>query len=222
MIAESPELIDRQGQWVASFVKRGSPFISACAATGNATQENLAKPVTTGAKDHGSDGGFQWRLDRLDGPQGLKGYCATKGLDWQTIDAQAEFFLFELKRDYVALYAEFMAAAKPLATLTANICAVYERPAADSAALDNRIAAAQFCFDHFSAQYTDAPQPAPAPVVPPASVADSLDAALNNLRVKKATAANAAALVQQAQAEVEAVIADLQKKIAEAQKEIGP
>ena len=86
-------LLDRQKEFTRALVAgapvlglAGLPLKSACAVTGNATQENLVKPVTEGPKDHGSDGTLQWRLDRLDGPHGLKGWSEAQGLDWE--DAQ--------------------------------------------------------------------------------------------------------------------------------------
>lgn len=108
----------------------GWPRRSAFAVVGNATQESRVAPVTVGRKDHGSDGMFQWRLDRLDGPRGLKAWAQGHGLAWDTIKAQAWFFMWEMQVDYAALYAELLEGKKSLATMTANICRVYERPAA--------------------------------------------------------------------------------------------
>lgn len=103
------------------------PLSSACASVGNATQENLCRPVTPGKKDHGSDGLFQWRLDRL---TDLKIWCSQNKLVWNTIEAQALFFLYEMKKDYPSLHEEMIAGVRPLETLTANICKFFERPAA--------------------------------------------------------------------------------------------
>ena len=128
-------LLDRQKEFtrhlVAGFPEmslKGLPLKSACAVTGNSTQENLVKPVTTGPKDHGSDGALQWRLTRLDGSRGLKGWSAAQGLDWATLKTQAAFFLWELHQDYPALEKDLREAKKSIETLTANICVFYERP----------------------------------------------------------------------------------------------
>jgi hypothetical protein len=64
-------LLERQREY-NSWLEKGFPdldlpglsLIGACAITGNASQENLVKPVTTGPKDHGSDGVLQWRRAR--------------------------------------------------------------------------------------------------------------------------------------------------------------
>lgn len=146
-------LLDRQKEFTRWLVKgfpdlslKGLPLKSASAVTGNATQENLVNAVTTGPKDHGSDGTLQWRLDRLDGPHGLKGWSAAQGLDWATLKAQAAFFLWELNRDYPALERDLRAATKSIETLTANICKFYERPNMALAHLDKRISHAQSVF----------------------------------------------------------------------------
>ncbi|MGH6839469.1 MAG: phage tail tip lysozyme [Methylocella sp.] len=118
----------------------GLPLASACAAAGNASEENNCLAVTTGEKDHGSDGLFQWRLGRL---THLKTWAAANELPWDTIKTQAWFFLYELQADYPALHAGLIAGAKPLKTLTANICDFYERPAPAHAHLDQRIKYAQ-------------------------------------------------------------------------------
>ncbi len=156
-------LSDRQREWAGYFMAGFPeydlppwPVKSAAASTGNCTIENNCLPVTTGRKDHGSDGGFQWRLDRLEpGPKSLKGWCAAHGLAWDTIKAQAAFHMWELKNGdaggmrYDALYAELLAGSKPLATLTANVCVSYERPseAALAESMPKRIAAAEAAYD---------------------------------------------------------------------------
>ena len=74
--------------------------------------------MTPGAKDHGSDGIFQWRLDRLTNMQafGVKNFGA-----WESIEAQAAFFSYECKGWYKPLWVDLAAGTKSLATLTANI-----------------------------------------------------------------------------------------------------
>lgn len=112
------------------------PMASACAVVGNATQENLCLPVTPGVKDHGSDGVFQWRLERL---TEMQSWCLKNFGDWRTLEAQAAFMMFECKRDYGGLYKDLVDGQKKIATLTANFCDIYERPAQASAMLDKRI-----------------------------------------------------------------------------------
>ncbi|MDD5305609.1 MAG: phage tail tip lysozyme [Elusimicrobia bacterium] len=129
-------LLDRQKELAGYLVEGGWPLVSAAASVGNATQENLCLPVTKGAKDHGSDGLYQWRLSRLDD---LKAWASNKGLDWTLMKTQAAFHQYEVARDYKALDAELRAGVKPIETLTANICFVYERPSAQYANLDGRI-----------------------------------------------------------------------------------
>ena len=129
-------LSDRQKELAGYLVAGGWPLVSACASVGNATQENLCNPLTKGAKDHGSDGLYQWRLGRLDD---LMNWSREKGLDWQTMKTQAAYHQYEMARDYKALNAELIAGAKPIETLTANICNAYERPSPIYANLDGRI-----------------------------------------------------------------------------------
>lgn len=123
----------------------GYPLTSACAVVGNAWRENLIKPVTEGVKDHGSDGLFQWRLERLTGnPElpgqsnvkwGMQPWCIKHFGDWKTIKAQSAFFLYEVARDYKVLDAELKAGTKSIETMTANICDVFERPSVEGRAL---------------------------------------------------------------------------------------
>ena len=127
-------LLDRQKEFTRWLVSgfpdlslKGLSLKAACAVTGNATQESLVKAVT-GPVDHGSDGTLQWRLTRLDGPRGLRGWSTAQGLDWATLKAQAAFFLWELHQDYPALEKDLREAKKSIETLTANICVFYERP----------------------------------------------------------------------------------------------
>ena len=142
-------LLDRQKEFTRWLVGgfpdldlKGLPLKSACAVTGNATQESLVKAVT-GPVDHGSDGTLQWRLTRLDGPRGLRGWSAAQGMDWATLKTQAAFFLWELHQDYPALEKDLREAKKSIETLTANICKFYERPNMALAHLDKRISHAK-------------------------------------------------------------------------------
>ena len=136
-------LLERQNA-LAEFLQRGwpqlqipgIPRVSAAAAVGNATQENACRSVTVGPKDHGSDGLFQWRLDRL---TAMLSYCNRNFGTWQSIEAQAAFFVDECMSNYPNLWFDLTHGSKPLATLTANIMEFYERPAEGSEMLDNRI-----------------------------------------------------------------------------------
>ncbi|VTZ24348.1 hypothetical protein MPC4_80131 [Methylocella tundrae] len=142
-------LLDRQkeltGYLIAGYPDLGLPglpLVSASAGTGNSTQENECLPVTTGPKDHGSDGLFQWREERL---AEMQSWCTAHFGDWKTIKAQAAFFLKELRDGdaggvkYDALYRDLLAGKKSLATLTTNINRFYERSADDEATNNKRI-----------------------------------------------------------------------------------
>jgi hypothetical protein len=141
---------------------------SAAAIGGNATQENLCQPVTMGVKDHGSDGALQWRAERLDGPDGLRPWCAAQGLQWDSLRSQALFTMHELDQpQYDRLKVDLKLGTKSLETLTLNFCDVFERPSAAGREADNRIAYAHACL---SIMMRDHPAPAPtqpgAPTMP--------------------------------------------------------
>jgi hypothetical protein len=138
-------LAERQAEFCSYFMP-GYPMRSAAVFGGNATQENLCQPVTAGAKDHGSDGALQWRAERLDGPNGLKAWCAASGYPWDSLKGQAYFTMFELDQpQYVALKADLKAGTKSLETLTLNFCDAFERPSAAGREADKRIAYAHAC-----------------------------------------------------------------------------
>jgi Phage tail lysozyme len=138
-------LAERQNEFCSYFVPF-FPMRSCAVFGGNATQENLCQPVTTGAKDHGSDGTLQWRLERLDGPDGLKAWCAAQGVAWDTLEGQARFTMHELQHpQYAALLADLKAGFKSLETLTLNFCDAFERPSAAGRAADARIRYAHDC-----------------------------------------------------------------------------
>lgn len=114
------------------------PKKSAAAVCGNGGVENRMRPVTTGRKDHGSDGLLQWRLDRLD--ELKRKFPET----WNTLEAQCKFFKIECKRDYPELWSQLLnPGTRSTANLTANICKFYERPNMAVANLDQRIAFAE-------------------------------------------------------------------------------
>jgi hypothetical protein len=108
----------------------------AAAACGNGTQENLCRPVTVGAKDHGSDGIMQWRLERL---TNLKNFGVRNFSRWDTLEAQAAFLMWEMKSDYPKLSADLISGKYILEDLTADICWQFERPAKASANLPGRV-----------------------------------------------------------------------------------
>lgn len=136
-------LSDRQQEFtaylVAGFPRLGLVGISpkgAAAFAGNGSVENNMNPVTHGPKDHGSDGVMQWRLERLDGPHGLKGWAESHGLKWDTLETQAAFTLWELEQPrYAQLAQDLRSGSKPLNDLTAAICWEFLRPAPASANL---------------------------------------------------------------------------------------
>lgn len=129
------------------------PLKSACAVAGNGWQENLMQPVTRGAKDHGSDGLLQWRLDRLENLQKLK--------DWDTLPVQCQFFKWECQKFYPTLWAQLMnPGGRSLENLVANVCDQYERPSAAGRVLDRRIGYARQVMKLYD---TAAPEPKEVP-----------------------------------------------------------
>jgi hypothetical protein len=143
------------------------PLPSACAVGGNGWQENLLRPLTLGAKDHGSDGVMQWRLSRLTELERLP--------NWNTLQVQAQFFKTECQRDYPRLWTDLVAGKKSLETLTANVMVQYERPNLAAAALDRRITYAHALLDHMDALPKVVPAPSPAaPNIAAASVGGAL------------------------------------------------
>lgn len=137
---------------------KGFPLVSSSSITGNYSQENLVLPVTTGKKDHGSDGAGQWRLDRLEGPHGLKGWAEFHGLDWKRLDTQAWFTIWELENDsrYAGLLKDLREGRKKIETLTANFCWLYERPAKSAAHLEKRISHAKSVYQIMSREQSAA------------------------------------------------------------------
>jgi hypothetical protein len=132
------------------------PLVSAAAVAGNGWQENLMRPITTGPKDHGSDGLLQWRLDRLDELQRRK--------DWDTLPVQVQYFKDECKRDYPGLWRMLVNPGnRSLENLTLNICDIYERPSAAGRKPDLRIKYARQVYALFDTQ----PAPADPIKIPP-------------------------------------------------------
>ena len=244
-IPQTKELIALERQWIASFIKHGLPFIGACAATGNITQENLGHPVTVGKLDHDSQGGPQYRLDRLDstnakprripGPYGLKDWCAAHGLDWMQIDSQTQFLVWECHQFYGELFSELTQGTRPLDNLTANFMQYYEIPAKKSAALDNRIDAAQFCFENFKdldparapPPFAVAPvpkephvPPTPPSIYPGEIVKGSIADLMQQWRAAKTALDAAQKAVNDTRAAVDAELARLENEVANSKKEL--
>lgn len=170
---------ERQIEW-ATWLSTGFPdlglrgwsLLGACAVTGNCTQENECLPVTKGTKDHGSDGGLQWRLGRL---TDMRSWCDTHfgAGAWKTIKAQCAFTLHETARDYKALDAGLRAGSKSLETLTVDFCHVFERPNMALANLgfvpgkgSGRKGRINFAYDTMAAMRS---APRPGPVIVPAA-----------------------------------------------------
>jgi Phage tail lysozyme len=172
-VPDPAALIDRQKLW-AGYLAQGwprlnipaIPWVSAAAAVGNVTRENNARSVTTGALDHGSNGGFQWRLGRL---TEMQAWCTTNFGTWEAIEPQAAFFAFECMRDYIALWADLIAGTERVETLTLNICDVFERPSVEGRVPDIRIGFAKAFLAAVPAPVSaPTPQPAPIPAPTPA------------------------------------------------------
>jgi hypothetical protein len=119
------------------------PPVSAFAAIGNFWQENFCAPQTLGVHDHGSDGIAQWRLDRLDGPEGLLNWCSQNNFDPWSLAGQCAFFKWECATKYPKLWQWLVLGQKPLETLTLDITDIYERPSAEGRVPDRRIEFAQ-------------------------------------------------------------------------------
>jgi hypothetical protein len=137
-------LTDRQKEF-AGYLNRGFTgevnlpgwsLVGACAVAGNATQENLVQPTTAGPKDHGSDGVLQWRLSRL---TDMEDWCGKHFGNWQTLQAQAAFTLYETGRDYPALDARLRAGALSIGDLATEFNRQFERSADDAALNAKRI-----------------------------------------------------------------------------------
>lgn len=137
-------LLDREEELVNLFMstKPAYPLVSACAAAGNAARENNCLCVTSGKKDHGSDGLFQWRKQRL---TSLKAFATANKAKWEDMATQVEFFKAEVAdtHGFAFLKRDLEAGTKSIETLTADICDIYERPAPAVAGLDVRIANAK-------------------------------------------------------------------------------
>jgi hypothetical protein len=167
-------LADRQKEFCAALMAGspvlslpGLPMRSAAAIGGNATQENLCQAVTLGPKDHDSDGVLQWRQERLTGPDGLQAWCASHGIEWNTLAGQALFTLHELTQPkYAVLAADLKAGTKSLETLTLNFTDTFERPSEAGRVPTDRIRYAHDCLAILMRDTAPGPFPAPIPTPP--------------------------------------------------------
>jgi Phage tail lysozyme len=130
-------MTERQTRAFRQFVAAGYSKGGAAALVGNASQEsgvNLVSGYQT-RTDHGSQGIFQWRLERLDA---LIEFCKERSLHSGTLAAQVKFTIYELGKHYPHLDSELRRGGD-VADLTSAVCWQYERPAKSAAALDRRI-----------------------------------------------------------------------------------
>jgi hypothetical protein len=130
-------MTERQMRAFWQFVMAGYSKEGAAALVGNAMQESSDDLISAFQKraDHGSQGIFQWRLERLDD---LVRFCQAHGLHAGTLVAQIKFAVYELGKDYTRLD-RALRRGGDVADLTAAVCWEYERPAKSAAALERRI-----------------------------------------------------------------------------------
>jgi hypothetical protein len=136
---------ERQSRAFRQFVAAGYSKEGAAALIGNACQESgpeLRTYFPPSARDHGSNGIFQWRLGRLGH---LIVFCEQLELHSGTLEAQVKFAIFELGKDYPYLDARLRRGCD-LSELTQEVCWQYLRPAKTAAALDRRISYAKKIF----------------------------------------------------------------------------
>ena len=160
-------LFERQKALAGALLPLGVSLKGIAAIVGNATQENECKPVTEGAKDHGSDGLFQWRLERLTGPDGLRTWAGKNNLNWTLIPTQAAFFVYECKKDFETLWQSLVSGQKSIETLTMDLCDEYERPSEAGREAEKRINYARAFYEAMGiAQVVSSAPVAPLPPLP--------------------------------------------------------
>jgi hypothetical protein len=196
-VTQSPALIAAERAVAAELLRLGLPYASAMAATANATHESLCRPFNP--SPDGSNGLWQWRdaagVHRL---TDLMNWSAQNGLNWMTVSAQCQFFLYEVKNKFPTLWADLSAGTKSIATLTANIEEFFERPAS-LGDLDARIATAQWLSDNLTdligtgpvEPVKPAPAPAPVPTPAPPVVSATLEALQADADAKRKAAHDA-------------------------------
>lgn len=144
---------ERQLRAFRQFVADGYSKQGAAALVGNASQESGVNLVSGYRQntDHGSQGIFQWRLDRLNGPNGLIAYCDQHQLHSGTLAAQVKFAIHELGTQYEALD-ERLRKGGDIAALTEEVCWKYERPARQYANVANRVKQAKLVYNAAAAE----------------------------------------------------------------------
>jgi hypothetical protein len=88
--------------------------------------------------DHGSESLGQWRLDRLDGPNGLIAWCGRNNLDPETLEGAVAFAIWECGKFYPELDRALRAGGDVVA-LVLRITKEYERPNLKLPAVQNDI-----------------------------------------------------------------------------------
>lgn len=148
------------------FVSKGYLPSGAAAIVGNLSQEsgnNLDSKFRL-QTDHGSQGIAQWRLDRL---TRLEKFAVDSQMDVTDLTTQMFYLIDELSKIYPALNSMLKAGGRSVANLTANFMAVFERPSAQFAGLDNRIKQASLVL---AASEASKPPVSPPEVIPAGAV----------------------------------------------------
>lgn len=131
------------------FLSKGYQPHQAAALVGNFQQES-GQGLSTGALgDHGTAYGIaQWRGDRLDGPQGLRGWAQGQSLDPSQLNTQLQFADWELRNREQTAFSRLQNAKD--VTQATNAAIGYERPQgwsfdnpANGAGYGNRLGYAQ-------------------------------------------------------------------------------
>lgn len=138
---------ERQQRAFAQFTTAGYSKEGAAALVGNASQESgpaLKTYFAPTQRDHGSNGIFQWRLERLDA---LIAFCEERGLHSGTLAAQIQFAIYELGKDYPQLDTRLRHSGD-LVQLTQEVCWQYLRPAMAAANVKRREAYAADVLNH--------------------------------------------------------------------------
>jgi hypothetical protein len=137
-------MTERQMIAFRQFVAAGYTKEGAAALVGNASQESTEDlhSAFTRRTDHGSEGIFQWRLERL---ARLLEFARERKLDAQLLETQCAFAAHELAVSYPYLDREIRTG-HDVAELTALVCWKYEAPNKAEANLGNRTHQAQRFF----------------------------------------------------------------------------
>jgi Phage tail lysozyme len=130
-------MTERQMRAFRQFVAAGYTKEGAAALVGNASQESTEDlhSAFTRRTDHGSEGIFQWRLERL---ARLIEFARKRKLDAELLETQCAFAVHELVVSYPFLDHN-LRVGFDVADLTAKVCWTYEAPNKNEAKLGNRI-----------------------------------------------------------------------------------